>query len=648
MQCLNCGTPLPEGAAACPACGTAATQPGSMGAAQPAPPAPNALPVNPAGPTQAAPQPTPPPQGWQQPPPAAPQPPYGSAPQQAWQPAAQQPPAPAAAPPQPTPPPQGWQQPPAGAPAQPWQPAPQPPAPGQPAYGAPPPPYGGAPAYAMAGAPGPASPKKKMKKGAKIAIVIILVVAILAAALAVYFIAFAGGSPKQQVRDAFTNTMDALESERTAAQQALGTDKIFSQFYEGPVEMDYHLSMSGLSGMPDEVSMSGSLYANLPDRQLSADIALGLGSMSLLDMQLALEDDLVALACPQLFSGSYGVHTETLGYDLYDTEAYYYMDIESDTSFNIFDMMALPDPSASGQEEPAYYTPETSAELTRLFDTMWETAVVEKTGNQQVSINGFNKSCDVFTVQVEVAVLVDYLQDVVDVLLDDKIFGSAVLSAYLTANGSYYTEDDLRYEIEYRLSDLEYYVEEAGATVYVADKKLVRLDIELSDGYDDVLVSMEIGGEKNMSDAFRLLVSENGYTEIEVSMQGHQVAEDGLYSLSGEIYGGYESVYFEYEFDTTKSSDNFRLSFEAPGAEARIYGTMLLDNAAGTLYLDLYDIELYDGYNTYYMALETDIAPGGSFSGMSPTLLSSMSDDEIEDLFWEMEENLYTLLYSMY
>lgn len=449
----------------------------------------------------------------------------------------------------------------------------------------------------------------------------------------------------QSNRCAFTNTFDGISAERAATAQDMGFADMGQWMRDGKVLIDYDLNMDGASfgGYVDSVTMRGQIMSDLPGNRM--DMSLGLGAMggTLFEANLAVSEDIVAFSIPGYSSNYYGMDMATFSDDLWDSDLYYYVPSwMEDISFSPSEIMQQIVESGNVSEE-----------LQQSFDTLdddfWGLAQVEKLGSATASVNGSSLACETYRIVMDREAFLDFVETYLNTAMDIylRMDGSTELLAQQGLSSR-----DVSSAIQTLVDELDSAMGDSPEfTAYVYQDALVKLEgvVEGARGnFDEMTLLMEFGNEYNLSDALtiELLVDGVGFRYSE---SGNQVISNGIYSRTLEFevlssYGSSESVVFELWYDTKASRDNFVVNIfpEGTGSDVSfsIEGTLQM-NAAGKIFqADLYNIVYYDGWDWYEFDLEFTVDGNGSFSfdRMDPIMLMDMSDDELDELFDELEE----------
>lgn len=590
MYCVNCGKEMPDTIEVCPGCGHVDTLHAGTDAAQAAPTGP-----------------VPPAQGYvppvQQPNSTGPVPPP-------YQPGQQQ----------------------AGAPA--------------PGWGAP------APAYPGPQSPVPPDPAKR-KRNMTIGIVA-GAVALVAVIIGVVAFATTRSDPKRSVLSALGASLQAVGEEQAETGRQLGLDA-FDMLMEGPAKLELDMGLT----LPDDgytslgkMNLRMGILTDLSQKRMDIDFGVGMGGANLLSGAVSFDDDVIAMALPDLYDGSYGLHTTTLGADFNKSNLRGLLDadqIDADVSFNYFDMMGSEQMTAGDMAQAG----KLSVEALDILNRMWEAATVEKTGKKTQAVNGYDKECEVYAVTIpqaaartflkEVAALVEENSEGTGELSDalQSLYGGSAYPGYGVENATYWLE-----ELEMDLSG------DVTCDVYVNNGKAVVLDarVPLEETYT---IRTELGGQSHLSDAFLLEVANEREDLLRVSARGNHVMEGGVFSTAVEIqsFDSYEEqlvdvLEMKVDYDSGKALDNFESSFRFVHPSyydetMRVYVNGTVDVYEDGVSYDFYDVKVEDDDQTVEasMLLSLHPATAADFKEQNPTMILDMKLMELTELQEEIEEN---------
>lgn len=475
-----------------------------------------------------------------------------------------------------------------------------------------------------------AAPKKDRRP--KVILLVALGIFALSAVLAVANMGGAfGGNPKAQLRRAADHSLATLLAHHRQAEEDIGIAQLVDYYYDSPTQLDYEL----LGEMPDGaglMAMAGTAYADLPNKQLEFEMDLGLGAASMLSAQLAVEGELMTFSAPELFSGSLGVNAATFGQDYAASSLSGMLGaLPADLSIDPFaplESLRPPLPEALPGED-------TSAELARLYADLWEHISVERTATEEKRrVNDQELSCTAYSLAIPAEALTEFLSGAANAIADDPAFDSGLLQTLEQAG--FFSRQELRALPGQLAGQL---TEEVTAAAWVHEGALVALELP---GSGERLARLDIGGETHLSDALTLELLEGGTVTGTIEFWGNLVPESGAYSYSlfaAAPAGGMAGL--DIYYDPSETTDNFALDFAGDSLELNLMGTLLVDKAAHTLSMDLYDIVITDlgGTHSYSVLLQAAPAENHSFALPQHRMLFEMNDMELVFLFMEMMGN---------
>lgn len=442
--------------------------------------------------------------------------------------------------------------------------------------------------------------------------------------------AFAG-SPKAALRKAVDHSLNSLMTDYRNSLEDIGVAQLVDHYYDNPTRLDYEL----LGEMPDgagQLALAGTAYADLPNRQLEADIDLGLGAASMLTAQFAVEGELMTFSAPELFSGGLGVATTTFGQDYAASSlSGMFGPLPADFSLDPFgplESLRPPLPEALPGKD-------TRADIAGLYAGLWDNITVERTAAEEKRrVNELELSCTAYSLTMPAEALISFLESAAEALADDPMFDTGLLQSMEQAGfGSRQALLALPGQLAEQLD------EEVTAAAWVHDGALVALELELR---AEKTLRVDIGGENHLSDAVTLELLEGGTVTGTIEYWGNLVPENGAYSQSLFVAapsGGVAGL--DVYYDPGASTDNFALGFVGDTLELEFSGTLLVDKAAHSLSLDLYDVALTDFDGTQHYSLMLSAAPAGDHAFAPPQhrMLFEMSDMDLVLLFMELMGN---------
>ncbi|MDR0470048.1 MAG: hypothetical protein LBH09_08770, partial [Peptococcaceae bacterium] len=283
---------------------------------------------------------------------------------------------------------------------------------------------------------------------------------------------------------------------------------------------------------------------------------------------------------------------------------------------------------------------------------------ITKGSSKSIEVNGFTKTCDVYDMKIGKDALVAYIRAIWNELKKDP----AILNA-IAMQSPYMTVEDIIDEIESGLDDLKEVFGDLTATFYVMGENLVRVDFVLPvTGYDtvDLKISIQIGGEKNLLDAFSIDVNvdDEGFV---LKWAGHHVPVDGKYDTTLTIhtfdyYDPKPVLAFRMKggYNTNAAENNLSLVFDImpdsyDEANLIMNGTLTFDKAKKTVKLDLDDIQFDTDYFSQQFTFSYEYMPMNSidFTKRDVKMIFSLSESELQIIMDEIIENVSQLFGGM-
>lgn len=444
-----------------------------------------------------------------------------------------------------------------------------------------------------------------------------------------------GLAAKKTVK-AYTDAAKSLSN--FDAQKLLGS-KAFSQ----------EITIQGINDLAGgEYSFDGFRLrsdVNLPKRYIGLTGSVLDRRSAMFTVRAAIDDNLAAANVPELLDDNFwAVNTQTLGADLSSSVFGLQASDYADVSFNFFDLLDEAAPSeefgdASGK-------------------ALWEAVTAEKTGKQELRIDGESYSCTRYRVLIPQTALEAYVNDYFAYL------GSASgdnLQSILADCGfpveptaSYARDDSDGYAVSAAASPLNSAREsilnaldtlgDIELTTYVSGGYLCGVDWSPSDdAYSrNMLLSIRTGG-KNHTDYFSLSF-ENYGSELFLESSGNHSAKGGAFTDSTymEVDG---TLVFEWEcsYAPKRSGNNFSASLHVPEAYPEV--TLSLDGRiesdSKTLNIDLEDISVNLGNTHGSMSFAYVLSSfEKAFDVSSPVMILELDQDELTALGQEIATRL--------
>lgn len=488
----------------------------------------------------------------------------------------------------------------------------------------------------------PAGAKKSKGFAALAAIGGVAVVAVIAAVVLLGGV-FSG--PKGALTKAMTKSVNAWQSASEAAGlpdiERLAKDKKITQEISFKIksvadELSYYYTdLSMLEGMGISVTEG----VNLPGKKMDLSVGVTYGSSDVLSAWTNIDNDTVTFGSPQfLGSSAYGFNTETLGKDLAKLGGV--PDEVESISFNIFDTLDAFDNTVE-------------VDKTALKD-LTNAIEVEKSGKENIDVNGYDTGCTLYHVLVPKDAMRDYLK--------------SVKSAYKNANqSSSEALLDLMESFGMSAGDVESLFD-SGEVFDLLDEVIrmigdLELDVYISDGYimaakwsdkiegTRVGVSMYLGGGKNYADDLSLELAADS-ARVTIASTGNHSASNSQFTdeTSITVRDGSDSVKVtsEMTWNAKAKSDNFEWSVKSSGFALKASGNLTASKNSMDLELDKLSVNaLGTDYVTLSGSYSVKPYAAPSYSSKSATMLSSMDEDDFEDLYEDILANTRNWMYDL-
>ena len=478
----------------------------------------------------------------------------------------------------------------------------------------------------------------------------VLVVVLVAAAIGGLF-----SSPKGQVEKALAKTAAAYAD----AGNKLGAPELSKllqgRSYSQRVSFALNSISPELTGWYDLSSLKGLGVRVESDwdqkgRKMDAEMAAFWDGEDLAAVQMLVDGGSMMFASPQFTKGqAYGVNTETLGKDLVrlgaqDDE----IDIEK-IGFNLFDLL---DKAVPSEEQ----TKEVQAAMAEAYKQLLDAIEAEKGGKQKVDVNGKSVDAVLYHVVVPKDAMKDFisaweeamkLADPQDMTREfflamgfDKDTVDEMMSDMDTADIYGQMADGLKQGVK-TLGDLE-------LDVYVSDGCVSA--VEYSDRIDGTKVEMGLylGGGDNYVDDLSLEISANGQ-KLTIESTGDHAAKKGVFTDETTLRMGSDRVTSELRYEPKADKNNFEWELKVDNT-ASITMEGRLATTKDSLDLQLEDLSV-KAAGSRLLSLEASYYLGPC-SGMkvslsSPKLLSDMDEDDLEDLYYDLQDNAQDWAYDM-
>jgi len=492
-----------------------------------------------------------------------------------------------------------------------------------------------------------AAPRKK-GPGKKGLIIAGIAGAVVVAALAVVLLLT--GTPSAKVAAAFA----ATGKEFTAVADTLELSAMGEFLQQDAMSQDLDVRLrsvdQSVTGM-DSSLLSGigirlQLDANMEDRKLALQAAPYVGSADLLNLTVAMENDMVYFALPQFLPDDcYGFSTLTLMSDLENMGAN--VGEAAVVSFHFFEIAETIQTRVEEDQTAA------AAELEAAGTRMVKALEVEKDGKRNVRVNGHSTKCTVYTVTVpqkELELWLEALEAYSDAVDYADIMEEALEMANLPAD----IVDELVREMESEIGStdmsglLELVEDLDGLTfqVCVSGGKVAAVLFEEELDGSDVELALYIGGKDAYMDEISLELSVDSM-EYEIVWEGDHTAESGTftdemtctYSYSGTVRSEFTLA---TELDTGSKADNLTMEFRMNGAAVILEGTWQADKDGLALEADSIRVE---ENNTTLLELSLDYSAGAYTDRVdtgSVRLLATIDSTGLEELLVAIEEKAAT------
>lgn len=478
----------------------------------------------------------------------------------------------------------------------------------------------------------------------------VLVVVLVAAAIGGLF-----SSPKGQVEKALAKTAAAYADVGNKLGAPELSKLLQGRSYSQRVSFALNSISPELTGWYDLSSLKGLGVRVESDwdqkgRKMDAEMAAFWDGEDLAAVQMLVDGGSMMFASPQFTKGqAYGVNTETLGKDLVrlgaqDDE----IDIEK-IGFNLFDLL---DKAVPSEEQ----TKEVQAAMADAYKQLLDAIEAEKGGKQKVDVNGKSVDAVLYHVVVPKDAMKDFisawedamkLADPQDMTREfflamgfDKDTVDEMMSDMDTADIYGQMADGLKQGVK-TLGDLE-------LDVYVSDGCVSA--VEYSDRIDGTKVEMGLylGGGDNYVDDLSLEISANGQ-KLTIESTGDHAAKKGVFTDETTLRMGSDRVTSELRYEPKADKNNFEWELKVDNT-ASITMEGRLATTKDSLDLQLEDLSV-KAAGSRLLSLEASYYLGPC-SGMkvslsSPKLLSDMDEDDLEDLYYDLQDNAQDWAYDM-
>lgn len=407
-------------------------------------------------------------------------------------------------------------------------------------------------------------------------------------------------------------------------------------------EVDGDNSMAGI-GARMEMDVS------LPKREIGVSATPFFGSADLMTASMKMDNEKIYVGSPELTGDTfYMINTESLGADLNNLGAGV-PELE-EFGFNLFDIVEQIE-KISAQNEKA------GEELKKAFAEFVKAIEVDKTGTEEVEINGNDLKCTVY----EVVITEDAMADLVDAFEDiykdmDNvedylvIFESMGLPEEAIAEMQY----ELEYEMEYAAEDVEEMFD--GLREAVDMLRDVELEVYVNDGYvvgavydqridgTRVEITLNLGGGENYVDDLSLRINADG-GELTISSNGNHTGEGGEFTDAfmmafAEYDYEYPVLYTYLRYEPKAKADNFQLDINTSDVSMLLRGQVTTTSDSISMSLDEVSVFEYD-YNLMYIGLDCNIGKyqASSIKTRNAIELGKMNEEQLMHEMEKIEEN---------
>lgn len=516
--------------------------------------------------------------------------------------------------------------------------------------------YGAAPSDPSAPPTPPEDGGKRGKKGLLIggAIAAVAVVVALIVALSGLF-----SSPKGQVEKAIVKTLAAYAD----AGKGMGLPNMAELTRSGSASQRFRVELnsinSELTGGYDLSALGGlglslSSDCDRQGRRLGGELAAFWGENEIVSLQMQVADNVLSFASPQLTKGdAYGMDTETLGADLVR------LGVEDESfpvekiGFNLFD---LADETVSDQQNE-----EIEQALEEAGKELADGVKVEKDGKKSIEVNGNSVNAAAYRVTIPQEAMETYLDAVGEAmkLVDSQEQSRRILRGIGLDDG---TIEDILPD----MSGMNPYGEVFDALEEMLQAMGdVELDVYLDGGYVCAVeyfkekdgrtleIGLYLGGGDRYVDDFSLRIAVDG-EELLVESNGDHGGKDGAFTDRTVLRvrsGGSTAL---------RVSSDFR--YEPKALSGNFEWTLNMDNAASVEMSgqlapgkDSIDLRLDDvilraaGIRLCSLAVDYSVGPCRTVevSLPAPKLLGDMDLYDLEDLYYDIEDNAQEWVYDL-
>lgn len=490
------------------------------------------------------------------------------------------------------------------------------------------------------------------------------VAAVAVIALIVVLVSGVFGSPKGKVAKALAKTAAAYAEvgDKMGLPQELpdpsgllrdrsSSQRLSVELTEVGRDLGGYVDLSVLEGLGLRVNTDWDQKGKKAD----LDAALLLDGDDIVSVQLLAKGGSISLASPELTRGNvYGVNTETLGADLdrlgVDGGE---IDVE-EISFNLFTLVEKLSPSREQSKEMEKAIADANKEL---FDAI----TAEKGGKKSVKVNGKSVEAALYKVVVPEDAMKDYIDAVADAmeLMDtEDQMEEALLSMGLNKSAvkqfmSGMDTGDTYKELARNLKQLVKIIGDVELDVYVDGGYVAAVEYDQRIQGEKIEIGLYLGGGDHYVDNLSLEIAMDG-DELLVESSGNHAGDKGVFTDETTIRlrsdrSDMGRVTSEFRYEPKAKDNNFAWEIDvANSAAVEMSGQLTTTRNSIDLRLD--DITV-SAMRMDMVSLKADyyLGPckGMQVSLSGGTMLADMDEDDLEDLYYDIEENIEDVAYDL-
>lgn len=492
--------------------------------------------------------------------------------------------------------------------------------------------------------------------GAAAAVAVIALIVVLASGLF--------SSPKGQVEKALAKTAAAYAQAGSKAGLPTelpgmsGTMKDYSGSQRLSLELsdinrglNSYVDLSGLTGLGVRINSDW----DQKGRKMDCDMAVLLDGDDFASIQLLVNGSNIYVASPEFTRGSvYGLNTETLGEDLDRLGADGGEVNLKKISFNLFDLVEKLSPT---QEQ----TKEMKAAVTEANKALLDAVTAEKGGKKSVQVNGKSVEATLYKVVIPEDAMKDYIsamEDAMSLMDTEDMMKEALLSMGLDKSmvnqlmSGMDTKDAYK-EVTRSLKQLVKTIGDVELDVYVDGGCVAAVEYDQRIEGERVELGLYLGGGDNYVDNLSLEIAVDD-NELLVESSGNHAGDKGVFTdettirlRSGRSDSGRITSELRYEpkardgnFTWELDVDN-SVGLEMSGQLATTKNSIDLrldDVTISAMRMDLLTLE-----GNYYLGP----CKGMQVSLSGGTMLADMDEDDLEDLYYDIQDNAQDWAYDL-